>query len=363
MLNTVKFLKKSKNIAIFSHKGPDPDAIGSALALFKGLKKMGKDVSLFCDDELTGNYDFLEGFEEYNKTDLSGFDLCVSVDVASGELLGRYEEQFSKFETTLKIDHHVSGTNFAKHNLVKLYSACAIVVYEILKNLKIKIDKDIATCLYFGICGDTGIFKNNNIDSKTFLVCSELLELGADFRKVYSEFFEKRTLSNLYLTSNAIMSAFVSHEEGFSVMTVSSDDYDRFGADENEHIGNLPHSFLSCGHKISAILKQKKDGIHVSLRSKFEYDVSKIAAKFGGGGHKNASGCLIIDSLHNAEKQIIEAIKNYLKETNKWKQILKSHKALNFCQLKKSQWNLTSQKPTLTNLEARLQKSKTHKNI
>lgn len=317
MLNIVKFLKKTKNIALFSHKGPDPDAVGSALALYKALKKMGKNVSLFCDDEMNGgNFGFLKGFEEYNKNELSGFDLFISIDVASGELLGKYEEQFTKFESSLKIDHHTAGTNFAKQSIVKPYSACAILIYELLKQMKVKIDKEIATCLYFGICGDTGIFKNNNTDSKTFSVCAELLDLGADFKQVYSEFFEKRTLSNLYLTSNAIMSAYVSDDQSFSVMTVSTDDYDKFGANENEHIGNLPHSFLNCGHKISAILKQKNDGIHCSFRSKYEYDVSKIAAKFGGGGHKNASGCMIIESLSVAERQVIEAIKNYLKELN-----------------------------------------------
>ena len=310
MQNIVKLLKKFKNIAVFSHKSPDPDAIGSALAFYHSLKKMGKNISLFCDDEMAGNFGFLDGFETYNKSDLSGFDLYVSIDVASGQLLGKFEEQFTKFDTTLKIDHHSVGNNFAKHNLVKTYSSCAIVIYELLKHLKVKIDKTTATCLYFGICGDTGIFKNNN------LVCSELLDLGADYKTVYSEFFEKRTLPNLYLTSNAIMSAYVNDENGFSVMTVSNDDYEKFGADENEHIGNLPHSFLNCGHKISAILKQKNDGIHCSFRSKFEYDVSRIAEKFGGGGHKNASGCLIIDSLQNAEKQVIETIKNYLRETN-----------------------------------------------
>lgn len=312
----IKSIKKSKNIAIFSHRNPDPDAIGSALALFHVLKKMGKNVSLFCDDEGNENYAFLEGYEEYNKSDLTGVELFISIDVASGELLGKFEEPFKKFDNTVKIDHHSSGGNFAKHSLVKNYSACAIVVYELLKNMKAKIDKNIATCLYFGICGDTGIFKNNNTDSKTFLVCADLLDSGADYRKVYSEFFEKRTLENLYLTSNAIMTAYVNDEQKFSIMTVSSDDYDKFGANENEHLGNLPHSFLNCGHKISVILKQKKDGIHCSFRSKFEYDVSKIAEKFGGGGHKNASGCLIIDSLSNAEKLVIEAVKNYLKENN-----------------------------------------------
>ena len=314
MQTIVKLLKKSKNIAIFSHKGPDPDAVGSALALRHALLKMGKSVSLFCDDEIVGNFGFLEGFEDYNKSELGEFDLYISVDVASSELLGKYQDVFSNKQNTIKIDHHEKGTNFAKHNVVKKYSACAILIFELLKALKVKITDKIATCLYFGICGDTGIFKNNNTDSKTFAVCAELFDAGADFKTIYSEFFEKRTLANLYLTSNAIMSAYVSDDGQFSVMTVSTDDYDRFGANENEHIGNLPHSFLNCGHKISVILKQKNDGIHVSFRSKFEYDVSKIAEKFGGGGHKNAAGCSIIDGLGNAERMVIDAVKNYLKE-------------------------------------------------
>lgn len=315
MQNIVKSIKKVNKIAIFSHKGPDPDAIGSALALRQALLSMGKNVALFCDDdEILGNYEFIDGFEEYNKSELSDYELYISIDIASSELLGKYAEKFSNFEKTIKIDHHVKGEDFAKINYVKTYSACAIIIYELIKALKVKITDKIATSLYLGICGDTGIFKNCNTDSQTFRVCAELLDYGADYRQVYSEFFEKRTIENLYLTSNAIMTAYVSEDGQFSVMSVSSDDIRNFGASENEHIGNLPHVFLNCGHKISVILKQKNDGIHCSFRSKFEYDVSKIAEKFGGGGHKNASGCTIIDSLGNVEKRIIEAVKNYLME-------------------------------------------------
>lgn len=314
MHTIINLIKKSKNIAIFSHKSPDPDAIGSVLALRLALIKMGKNVGLFCDGEIFGNFEFLDGFEEYNTKDLSGFDLYISVDVASSGLLGRFEEPFCNFSNTIKIDHHGSGTRFAKHEHVKIESACAMVVFELIKHLKVKLTKEQATCLYFGICGDTGVFRNSNTDSKTFLVCSELLDCGAEIRKVYSEFFDKRTLENLYLTSNAIMSAIVNDEHKFVIMRVSTYDYERFGANENESIGNLPNMFLNCGYKIGVILKQKMDGIHCSFRSKFEYDVSKIAEKFGGGGHKNASGCLIIDSLSNAEKNIEKEIISYLKE-------------------------------------------------
>lgn len=316
MNNLVKLIKKSKNIAIFSHKSPDPDAIGSAMALKFALIKLGKTVSLFCDDDGLEPYKFLAGVDDYNANELSGFDLYISVDVASSALLGKYEEVFVNFAETAKIDHHSSGEKYAKCEVVKYESACAVVVFELIKALKVKVNDYIATCLYFGICGDTGIFRNNNIDSKTFLVSSELINCGADYRLVYNEFFDKRTLENLYLTSNAILNAIVDNDQKFAIMSVSTYDYNRFGASENESIGNLPNMFLSCGYKIAVILKQKHDGIHCSFRSKFEYDVSKIAEKFGGGGHKNASGCLIIDSLTNAENLVEREIKNYLKENS-----------------------------------------------
>lgn len=314
MRNIVSLIKKAKNIAIFSHTSPDPDAVGSALALRSALLKLGKNVGLFCDDEMPESFLFLDGYSEYNKTDLTGYDLYVSVDVASSNLLGKFEEPFCEFANTAKIDHHANGTKFAHHEVVKTESACGIVIFELIKLLKVKVTKEIATLLYLAICGDTGVFHNNNTDAKTFLVCSELLERGAEMRKVYSEFFDKRTLANLYLTSNAIMSAIVNDEFKFVIMSVSTDDYQRFGASENENIGNIPNMFLNCGYKIGVILKQKQDGIHCSFRSKFDYDVSKIAEKFGGGGHKNASGCLIIDSLTSAENSVEKEIINYLKE-------------------------------------------------
>ena len=185
MQTIVKLLKKSKNIAIFSHKGPDPDAVGSALAFRHALLKMGKSVSLFCDDEIVGNFGFLDGFEDYNKSELGEFDLYISVDVASSELLGKYQDVFSNKQNTIKIDHHEKGTNFAKHNVVKKYSACAILIFELLKALKVKITDKIATCLYLGICGDTGIFKNNNTDSKTFAVCG-LIWRSLSLRATYT---------------------------------------------------------------------------------------------------------------------------------------------------------------------------------
>ena len=97
----------------------------------------------------------------------------------------------------------------------------------------------------------------------------------------------------------------------FGILT--KDDYQKFGVSEEEVIGNLPNTYLNCGYKVAVVLKEKDDGIHCSLRSKFEFDCSKIAEVFGGGGHKNASGCKIENSLSEAKTLMANAIKEYLK--------------------------------------------------
>ena len=314
MRTILKLIKQAKTIALFSHENPDPDTIGSTLALKSALEILGKKVAVFCDHELNQNYCFLPGYEDYNKSEGQDFDLLIAVDVANSTMLAKYEDLFLNHNNTIRLDHHVSGNDFARYNLMKNYSACAILIYFLIKKLKVKFNTDIATKIYFGICGDTGIFRNNNTDSLTFKVCANLLSKGAEFRKVYTEFFDKKTVPWIKLTSSALLGANIDDENKFVIMSVSKSDYEKFGASETENIGNLPNSYLNAGYKIACILKEREDGIHCSLRSKFEYDCSCIAEKFCGGGHKNASGCKFDVGLKEAEKQLAEEIKKYLKE-------------------------------------------------
>ena len=315
MKKIIKQLKKANKIALFSHSNPDPDTIGSTLALYEALKQMGKDVDLFCDAETNENYSFLEDYKLYNSSlkETMDYDLYVAIDIASESMFTSFAEFFVAQENTIRLDHHISGSNYAKINYVKPESACAIVIFDLLKKMRFKISSKIATCLYFAICGDTGIFRNNNTDYVTFAVCSELLKLGAEMRKVYNEFFDKKTVPYIKLTSSILLGAKTNEEIGYAILRATAKDYKKFGANENENVSNLPHSYLNAGYKVAVILKEREDGIHCSLRSKFEIDCSKIAEKFGGGGHKNAAGCLIDSSIDDAESQLEKEIINYLK--------------------------------------------------
>lgn len=316
MKKIIKSLKKAEKIALFSHSNPDPDTIGSTLAIYSALIKMGKDVDLFCDAEKNENYNFLEDYKLYNREidENKKYDLYFAVDIASESMFTGFAEFFVGQENTIRLDHHISGSNYAKINYVKPESACAIVVYNLLNKMRVKIDSKIATCLYFAICGDTGIFRNNNTDSVTFKVCSELLEKGAEIRKVYNEFFDKKTVPYIKLTSNILLNAKLNDKNKYAILKVTAKDYEYFGASSNENVSNLPHSYLNAGYNVAVILKEREDGIHCSLRSKVEFDCSKIAEKFGGGGHKNAAGCLIEKDIDQAEKLIEKEIKDYLKQ-------------------------------------------------
>ena len=321
MRNLLKQLKKSKKIALFSHISPDPDSIGSAMALYYALKIMKKNVYLFCDDENLQRFSFIDAQNLYNQVDLDdSFDLCIGVDVATLDRIGKFKDEFSNAKITMRIDHHKSGDDYAKTNLMKPYSACGILVYEIIKKLKIKINPQIATLLYFAICGDTGGFRFNNTDALTFEICAKLVKLGANIRWLYDEFFEKRTVTSLKLTSKILLDAKINDDFGYVIMKVRKQDYDDFGASESEYVGNLPNLYLNCGYKIACIIKEKSDGIRGSLRSKFEYDCSLIAEKFGGGGHKNASGIGFgldksVEEIENLlENEIVEFLKKQPKE-------------------------------------------------
>ncbi|MBQ8451504.1 MAG: bifunctional oligoribonuclease/PAP phosphatase NrnA [Clostridia bacterium] len=310
----LKLLKKSSKVALFSHANPDPDTIGSTLALKLVLEKLGKVVDLFCGDPVPQSYLFLEEAGEYNSKqyDENNYDLIVAVDLASPEMMGQWRDQILSAQNSLRIDHHISGTNYAKVNVMVPYSACAILIYEIAKKLHVKIDDKIATRLYFGICGDTGIFKNNNTDSKTFEVAADLFKAGANARKVYEEFFEVKTVPYVQMAANCTLKAELNDEYKYALMTATYEDYQKYNLFDTD-LGNLPHTYLNCGYKIGVILKEKEKGeIHCSFRSKFDYNVAEIAEQFGGGGHKNASGCTIMSDITHAKKLIKSAIEKYL---------------------------------------------------
>lgn len=313
MKRIAKQIKLAKTIALFSHSSPDPDTIGSTLALMVALKTLGKSVDVFCARDMPESFNFIEEYAEYNKN-VQTYDLLLSIDTARTSMLGDFTEMFLNHNNTARLDHHTGGDDYAKINVVQKHSACAIMVMDLIQMLKIKITPKIATLLFFGLAGDTGIFKNSGTDAESFLYASKLMTLGADKNFIMREFFDKRTVEMLKLTSSVILDAEVDKKLGFALMTASFEDYENHNASKDESVSNLPNLYLGCGLKVAVILKQKDNGIGCSFRSVPEIDISKLAERLGGGGHKNASGCLLDTTLAKAKSMIKKELKQFLKE-------------------------------------------------
>lgn len=299
-------INAARSIALFAHINVDGDAIGSMLALYEFLERKNKNVSMFCDQkEIPKTYSFLKNANQINKKRFEKYDLLISVDSASSDRLGKYSKVFTDFRNTINIDHHISNTNFAKINLVVPYSSCGEIIFEMLKEMNADISDSIATALFTAVSSDTNNFLNNNITAKTYLIASNLTELGAEINQVNQHLHKNKTLKQLklagYMATNLIF------ENNVSYLIVKMKNLEKLNVKESElsRFLNLITDVEEA--KITFLMKEvEKNKYRISFRSVKEVNVGKIATIFNGGGHKNASACTIEGKSNKILKKVLK---------------------------------------------------------
>ncbi len=315
----IDFLKEFKgSLLILTHENPDGDALGSAMALYLFLKKKGKDVYVGCKDEVPHFLDFIPHSDEVIKLpDGRFYDAGIIVD-ASGFYRAGTEVKVAK---RIRIDHHVGGDFYSRHDYIDPKApATASLIYELIKAWDISaMDKEIATCIYAGLATDTGFFKYSNTNEYTFELARELVRYGADPNYVYRMFSERESLSKMKLISK-VLDTLTLYEDGLVAgITIFDRFFKETGAkySDSEGLVNYPRS-LEGVEVAFALIEKPDEGVwKVSFRSKVEVDVSKIAERLGGGGHKYASGCKIKASSYE------EALDKVLTEIRKQLQLQK----------------------------------------
>lgn len=315
----IKVLKKENNFLITSHQSPDGDAIGSTLALGTALKNLGKKVILLSEKNMPSSSYYLPKIKNitYNlsKKNLSDFVIIALECSDLKRIPNNLGEKINSFKFTINIDHHLDNSNFGNLNLVdKKASAVAEIIYELLKMLKAKITKEIATSLYYAIITDTGNFKFYNTTSKTLKIASSLVKYGASAGEISEFSFNNIPLSKLQFIGYLLNQIKTEKEGKIAYISISKEMY------KNKNGGNTtPSEILNFLNMLSELKvgilfkEEKKDKIRVSLRSRGKIDIRKIATKFSGGGHLNAAGCIIKDTLLNAENAIINEVKKIVK--------------------------------------------------
>lgn len=316
-------IRHSKNILITSHENPDGDALGSTLSLGLGLKKIGKEVTLYNKDGVPEMLEFLPHSENIvnSLSSISGpFDIAFAVDCTSTSRAGRDFEEYAKSDnckSVVIIDHHqTTGSDADIHLLDEGASSTGILIYKILKTLEIDLDKEIAENIYTTIVSDTGSFSYSNTNSDTLRIAAELVDLGVQPSKVSQAIYENEPLRKLELYKLAIPTLEISQDEIIASVYVDKKMFDETGTtrQDTEGLVNVPRSIK--GVDVAMLFRQEGEEGEpewkVSLRSKGRVNVAKIAEGFGGGGHARAAGCSIKGSIQEVKSKLISSVQEAL---------------------------------------------------
>lgn len=308
-----EFLLKRDKFLILTHANPDGDTLGSGFALNAALRQLGKASRVLCPDPIPSKFRFLDtdrcpDFEP---------ETVVAVDVADEKLLGRLENEY-KGKIDLCIDHHGSNLEYAEKVYLESDSAAACeCVYNVLKELGVKLTPYIASSLYLGLATDTGCFKFSNVTPRTHRYAAELMELGADFDEINRVMFEVKSKSRIAMEKMVLQEMEFCCSGRCALITVTKDMIDSTGCEPTDLDGITALSRQIEGVLIGITIKEKEQGVFkVSLRTFEPYDASEICKAFGGGGHKRAAGCEFKKPLLEVKQMLIEKITEIM-ETEK----------------------------------------------
>ncbi len=365
----IELIKKSNKILVITHTRPDGDAIGSILSLYLVLRKLDKEVTAVCGEEVPEIFRFLPSVEiitrdfvgaldfvvsldtsqtrvdklsyntkdnklniiitpkegDFSSKDVSfskgtyKFDLIFVLDCTDLERLGSlYDQNTEMFFGTpiINIDHHGGNDYFGEVDLVDLTatSTCEILL-SLIESLDSKlIDGDIATCLLAGIITDTGSFQNANTTPKSLTIAAQLVATGGRQQEIIRHIYKTKPLSTLKLWGK-VLSNIQSRPDLHLVWSkVTLSDIQQCKASSQE-ISGVIDELLSSAPNADIILllsERTPSVIFGSIRTSKAYDANKLALLFGGGGHPQSAGFKLEDTnLDQAEENVINKIKEF----------------------------------------------------
>lgn len=291
----VQAVQAAGSILVMTHVHPDGDALGSQLGLGTILAGLGKKVVMYSEDQVSHLYDFLPGSGLLctELPDLAAFDCAIALDCGDEHRLGRARGQLLAVHPFIVIDHHAGHREFGDLNWVDPSRASTgEMIYDLARALGATISREAAYCLYAAIVSDTGSFKYSSTTAETFRVARELILQGAKPSEVAAKLFDNFSVNRLHLMKMVLDSLKLYEDNKIAFISASYEIFLQTGATQAdaENFINFPRAINTV--KVAAFLKEPEKGlVAVSLRSKgTEYDVAKVAAGFGGGGHRNAAG-------------------------------------------------------------------------
>ena len=301
-----------KRPLICGHVSPDGDCLGSAFALALALRGLGIEAVTAGPDPVPETLSFLPGAGAFHagSPPAGDFDALITVDCPEKHRLGReYQELPPGFSTVIAIDHHPSPNPYGTCNYIDIKAAAVgEIIYDLLPLMDIKLNVDLAVCLYTAIVTDTGSFLYDNTTADTHRRMVGLLETEAPLNRINTLIYEEKPLAAHLLLREALKTLTISRDGKVAWLWISREALGVAGARDEDADGIVNSARSIKGVHIAILFHEQAGGkIKVSMRSKSEANVASIAAKFGGGGHKRASGCNLPGSLETAMDRVLSA--------------------------------------------------------
>ncbi len=362
---TLELLKKSKYPLIISKQDPTGDSIGSMLALYLALKKLGKNPMVACHGNVNIIYRFLPNFYrivsqiesskefiisvnvkniktrglsytlendklhifidqekpilkeddvEFSGVDTTKFDLIIALNCPDLDDIGEPFEKNSKLFYELpiiNIDHRIENSNFGKINLVSASaSSTSEILYEIFESLDVNlVDKDVATCLLTGIIADTNSFQSHSTTPSTLATAAKLIRKGADRKKIVQYLFKTKELEQIKLWGKVLLHINYDENKKIAYSAISQKEFESTGAYPNQ-LNGIADEILQSLPEIEAaviLIQEKEDLIHGAVYSFGKFDAKKYSETFGGKGNQKQAIFKVRNySLDKLEKEILD---------------------------------------------------------
>ena len=305
-----ELITKANTIGVISHINPDADNLGSLTALSTSLRLLGKKVISICIDTIPYNLQFLHGVENLTDDYDVDLDILFILDCSSVDRLGHASSLIEKSDIVINIDHHISNNIEADYSIIEVTaSSTGEVLFKFLKEIELPIDVNVGESLLTAISGDSGSFRYDTVSSETFMIASELMDIGVDNKKINNNLYAMNRMSKVQMLGLAIERLKIIPKKKLGITYILLDDFEELGAADADVEGIVEYIRDIDSIEIAILLRQNQVGFKASTRSKNYFDVSDLSLKFGGGGHIRAAGFTIRNTdLKEAIEEILEKI-------------------------------------------------------
>ncbi len=301
-------IKAGAKFLITSHRNPDGDALGSSLALQGLIRKMGKSAEVIVRDDFGKPLKMMPGAAGIVITDTlppsypDGFDAIFTMECPEHERTG-----FPVLPgPVVNMDHHLGNKMYGEINYLDVDApSVGEMVLRMNDHLGVELDADIATAMYVSLASDTGFFRYTNTTARAFDAAQQMIAAGANPAEISLWINESNTLGSIRLLGLCLDTLRVSSDGCIATADLRQAFFEESGAGPEDSEGIVNYGRTVDGVLVSALFKEVPDGTRISMRAKPGVDVQKVAATFGGGGHKAASGCFIAKPIEDARATLI----------------------------------------------------------